>query len=151
MKETQETQFPSLGRDDPLKEEMATHSSILAWIIPWTEEPGELWSMRSQESDMTEQLSAHTHTHTFIQNGKLKWNKVRVMQSCPTLCDPVSCRLPDSSVHGISQARILEWVIISFSRGSSQSRDGIHVSCTAGRFFAVWATCQYRRHRDILG
>ena len=66
MKETQETQFPSLGRDDPLKEEMATHSSILAWIIPWTEEPGELWSMRSQESDMTEQLSAHTHTHTHL-------------------------------------------------------------------------------------
>ena len=42
-----------------------------------------------------------------------------VVKSCPTLCDPMDCRLPGSSVHGISQARILEWVAISFSRGSS--------------------------------
>ena len=40
--------FPSLGGEDPLEEGMATHSSILAWEIPWTEEPGGLWSMRSQ-------------------------------------------------------------------------------------------------------
>ena len=45
-----------------------------------------------------------------------------VTQSCPTLCDPVDCSLPGSSVHGILQARILEWVAISFSRGSSQPR-----------------------------
>ena len=44
-------------------------------------------------------------------------------QSCPTLCDPMDCSLPVSSVHAIFQARILEWVTISFSRGSSQSRD----------------------------
>ena len=43
----------SLGREDPLEKEMATHYSILAWIIPWTEEPGELQSMGSQESDIT--------------------------------------------------------------------------------------------------
>ena len=42
-----------------------------------------------------------------------------VAQSCPTLCDPVDCSLPGSSVHGILQARVLEWVAISFSRGSS--------------------------------
>ena len=42
-----------------------------------------------------------------------------VAQSCPTLCDPVDCSPPDSSIHGILQARILEWVAISFSRGSS--------------------------------
>ena len=47
---------------------------------------------------------------------------------------------PGSSVHGISQARILEWVAISFSRGSSQPRDQIWVSCIAGRFFTNWAT-----------
>ena len=40
MQETQETQIQSLGQEDPLEEEMATHSSILAWRIPWTEEPG---------------------------------------------------------------------------------------------------------------
>ena len=48
MQEMRETQVQSLGQEDPQEEEMATHSSILAWEIPWTEEPGELWSMRSQ-------------------------------------------------------------------------------------------------------
>ena len=48
---------------------------------------------------------------------------VLVAQSCPTLCDPMDCSLPGSSVHKIFQARILEWVAISFSRGSSQPRD----------------------------
>ena len=48
MQKTQEMQFQSLGQEDPLEEEMATQSSILAWIIPWMEEPGELQSMGSQ-------------------------------------------------------------------------------------------------------
>ena len=48
--------------------------------------------------------------------------KVLVAQSCPTLCDPVDCSPPDSSVHAVLQARILEWVAILFSRGSSQPR-----------------------------
>ena len=50
---TQETWVRSLGRDDPLEKEMATHSSVLAWRIPWTEESGRLQSIGSQESDMT--------------------------------------------------------------------------------------------------
>ena len=49
----QETQVQSLSWEDPLEEEMAAHFSILAWRIPWTEEPGGLQSMGSQESDMT--------------------------------------------------------------------------------------------------
>ena len=49
----QETQVQSLGREDPLEKEMATRPGILAWRIPWTEEPGELQSTGSQESDMT--------------------------------------------------------------------------------------------------
>ena len=48
MKETQERQVPSLGREDLLEKEMATHFSILAWKIPWTVEPGRLQSMGSQ-------------------------------------------------------------------------------------------------------
>ena len=52
-----------------------------------------------------------------------------VTQSCPTLCDPMDCSPLGSSVHGISQARILEWVAISFSRGYSQPRDRTHISC----------------------
>ena len=63
-----------------------------------------------------------------------------VTQSCPTLCDPVHYSPPGSSVHGIIQARILEWVAISFSRGSSWTRDRTQVSCIAGRCFTVWAT-----------
>ena len=49
----QETQVQSLGQKDPLEKEIATHSSILAWRIPWTEEPGGLQSMGSEESDTT--------------------------------------------------------------------------------------------------
>ena len=59
---------------------------------------------------------------------------------CPTLSDPMHCSLPDSSVHGILQTRILEWVAISYSRGSSQPRDWTWVSHIAGRFFTIWAT-----------
>ena len=53
MLETQETQVQSLGQEDPLEEEMLTHSSILAWEIPWMEEPGGLQSMEFQELDTT--------------------------------------------------------------------------------------------------
>ena len=60
-----------------------------------------------------------------------------VAQSFPTLCDPTDCNLPGSSIHGIFQARIREWVAISFSRGSSQPRDRTWVSCTAGRLFTI--------------
>ena len=53
-----------------------------------------------------------------------------VAQSCPTLCDPLDCHLPDSSVHGVLQVRILKQVSISSSRGFSQPRDPTPVSCT---------------------
>ena len=60
-----------------------------------------------------------------------------VAQSCPTLCNPVDCSPPGFSLHGILQERILEWVAISFSRGSSQPRDRTQVSRIAGRCFNV--------------
>ena len=63
--------------------------------------------------------------------------KALVTQSCLTLCDPMDISLPGSSVHVILQARIMEWVPIPFSRGSSQLRDQTQVSCTAGGFFTV--------------
>ena len=62
--ETQKTQVRSLGLEDPLEKEMATHSSILSWRIPWTEEPGGLQSMGLKESDTTE---AAERTHLWIQ------------------------------------------------------------------------------------
>ena len=58
-----------------------------------------------------------------------------VAQWCLTLCDPMDCSLLGSSVHGILQTRILEWVAIPFSRRSFPPRDQTPVSCTAGRFF----------------
>ena len=60
-------------------------------------------------------------------------------QWCPTLCNPMDCSWPGSSVHGIFQTRILERVAISFSRGSSWSRDQTQVSCSADKLF-TWAT-----------
>ena len=61
-----------------------------------------------------------------------------IAKSCLTLCDPMKCSQPCSSVHGISQARILEWVSISFSRGSHGHRDRTQfASCLAGRFFTI--------------
>ena len=66
--------------------------------------------------------------------------KVLVVQSCMTSFNTMDCSPPGSSVHGILQARILEWVAIPFSRGSSQPRDWTWVSCIAGGFFTVWAT-----------
>ena len=73
----------------------------------------------------------------FIQGWKCKV-KVLVAQACPTLCDPMDCSLPGSSVHGILQARRLEWVAIPFTRGFSQPRDWTQVSWVAGSFFTVW-------------
>ena len=67
-------------------------------------------------------------------------SKVHVAQSCLTLCNPVDCGLPGSSVNGILQIRILEWVAYPFPRGSSQPRNRTRVSCVAGRFFTSLAT-----------
>ena len=62
---------------------------------------------------------------------------VLVIQSCPTLCEPMDYSLRGSSVHGILQARILEQVAIPFSRESSPPRDRTQLSCTTGKFFTI--------------
>ena len=67
----------------------------------------------------------------FIPAPGTEFLKVNVTQSRSTLCDPMDCSLAGSSVHGILQARILEWVAVHFSRGSSQPRDGTQVFRTA--------------------
>ena len=127
-----ETPVWSLGWKDPLEEEIVTHSSILAWEIPWTGEPGGLQSIGSQKSQ--------TRLSDYTTSWESHCEVSEVAQSCPTLCDLVGCSLPGCSVHGIRQARILEWVAISFSRGSSWSRDQTRVSHLAGRRFNLWAT-----------
>ena len=71
----------------------------------------------------------------------------RLTQLCLTLPNPMDCNSPGSSVHGISQARLLEWVSIPFSRGSSGPRDQTWVSRIGGRFFTAWATGEARIHQ----
>ena len=90
----------------------------------------------------------HTHIWLYYLPYMCMYSYIvnsEVAQSCPTLCDPMDCSLPGSSVHGIFQAIVLEWIAISFSRGSSQPRDQTRVSCIVDRSFTVWAT------REIQG
>ena len=143
---------------------MATHSSILAWRIPWTEESGGLQSMGvARESDMTEySWQEYWSGLPFLPPGDLPnpriecaspaspalaggffttsatWEAVlnlcmraKSLQSCPALCNPMDCSPPGSSVHGILQTRVLWWVAVPSSRGSSQPRDRTYVSCVS--------------------
>ena len=80
-----------------------------------------------------------------------KWKWKLVTQSCPTLCNPKDCSLPSSSVHAVLQARILEWVAISFSSGSSQLRDWTQVSCIAGIFFTNQRETLYMHRKAPWG
>ena len=89
--------------------------------------------------------SSHVMSAKRLECLRWQWRKntcwtvcVFVAQSCLTLCGPMDCSLPASSVHGILQARILEWVAIPFSRESSLPRDWTLVSHMTGRFFTVW-------------
>ena len=66
-----------------------------------------------------------------------------VAKLCPTLCNPMDWSLPGSSVCGILQTRMLEWVAMPSTRGSSWSRDRTLVSCITGRFFTIWGTLDY--------
>ena len=137
---------------------MATHSSILAWRIPWTEEPGRLQSIMLQRvrydwsnlAHMHKERSDHCHDSWEITLNTLEFpdrnvfvihrgGGALVSKSCPTLTIPWTVACPGCSVHRILQARILEWVAISFSRGSSLPRNQTGVSCIAGRFFTSWA------------
>ena len=94
------------------------------------------WANVHQRNDGETILKAKKKkfNETIIIICLLKENESGVAQSCPTLCDSIDCSLPGSSVHGIFQARILEWIAISFSR-SSQPRNWTRVSRTVGRHF----------------
>ena len=78
------------------------------------------------------------------QNWKLYVSEAKVAQLCQTLCDPMDYSPPGSSVHGILQARVLEWVAMPSSKESFQPRDRTKVSHIAGRFFTIWDTREAR-------
>ena len=183
----QETWVQSLGREDPLEKEMATHSSILAWRIPWTKESGRLQSMVFQESDTIWWLNHHhqiekisviyqaerasishnlssffplflpllpikkpdmvmlswtyhlVHFSNTCEGASFPTSALTCVLSHVWLCNPMDCGLLGSSVHGIFQKRILEWVTGFFSKESSWSRDWTCVSCIGRQVPYHWA------------
>ena len=126
---------PFLGWEDLLEKSTATHSSINAWKIPWTEETGRLQSIGSHRvghnwsnlacmhACLCVFLCIHTCIHAYIQSYILYvipiWGvydaTAKSLQSCPTRCNPTDGSPPGSPVPGILLARTLEWVAISFS------------------------------------
>ena len=128
--------------------------------MPWTEEPGGPQSIGSQRvgydsvtnsffwaADFWFLMYSHPVEDLGISVGSLLWKSLSHLwgyfclfaKACPTLYYPMDCSLPGSTVHGISQARILEWVAISSSRGSSQPRDQSYVSCIGRKILYHWA------------
>ena len=137
-------QIQSLGWEDPLEKEMATNTCILTWEIPWTEEPGKLQSAaKSFQSCSTlcdprlpcpwdspgKNNGVDCHFLLQCMKGKVKFTFTEVAQSCPTLRDPMDCSPPGSSVHGICQARVLEWGAIAFSELQSAAAAKSLQSC----------------------
>ena len=82
-----ETRVGSLGREDPLEEEMATHSRILAWRIPWTEEPGGLWFIGSKRI-------GHDCADKRVQTLRLSWEGGHLSSASGELCCPLLLQLP---------------------------------------------------------
>ena len=154
-----------MGQEESLVEGMEIHCCILAWEIPWTEEPGRPQSIGSRRvtHDWSNLVRMHPSLHNFklikahqlfpcnpfIPNkGKFGGKTIsaymrmpvcvhvyikymfaaKSRQSCLTLCDPTDGSPPGSPIPGILQARIPEWVAISYSRGSSWPRDGTLIS-----------------------
>ena len=125
---------PNRVADDLLENNM--------WLILWYFLSFCLWISMSIRlglfpSSLMLPLGCVTHNAVrFLEMGFLLIHAhVKVVQSCPTLCDPM-----DYTVHGILQARILEWVAFPFSRGSFWPRNRTRVSCIAGGFFIIWIT-----------
>ena len=123
----------------------SVHGILQARIRIWVAMPSSRgssrpkdWTHDSYVSCIDRQVLYHWSTRGAHMNYSVQsiiWSEVKVAQLCLTLRDHM-----EYTVHGILQARMLEWVAVLFSRGSSQPRDGTQVSCIAGGFFTSWAT-----------
>ena len=159
-----------------LEKEMATHSSVIVWRIPGMGEPDGLPSMGLHRvgHDWSDLAAAAAATELQKRRTWLKWLSTHddftwlcdfffhcvmlclVAQLCQTICDPLDYSPPGSSVHGIFQARILEWVAISYSRESSWPRYwtyGSYDSWIAGKFFTLLSHWKIKSspHRHSAG
>ena len=94
---------------------------------------------RMQVQSLVGEVRSHKPKINQQKNKKSRPNQVKMLvaQLCLILRNPMDYSPPGSPIHGILQARILEWVAIPFSKGSSQPRDQTHVSCIADRFFTI--------------
>ena len=123
---------------------------IQARILEWATISSSRGSSQPKDWTCISCIDRQILYHCATWEAQVNVRVVLVTQSCLTLCNPMDCGPPGSSVHGILQARILEWVAIPFSRGSFRPRDRTWVSFIAGRFFTVWATGKPRYNENIL-
>ena len=118
-------------------------ASIFPSIRVFSNESAKYWSFSfsvSLSNEYSGLISFSIKIHVLKLNRVKERVKLKVGQSCLILCDPMDCSLP---VYGIIWTRILEWVAISFPRGSSWPRDWTWVFCLVGRFFTIWTTTEY--------
>ena len=132
---------------------MAIQSSTIAWKIPWTEESWTLtWELQGFKGknnhlwleDPREQILYFYNLLLLCKKKKERERETLVLKA------NVDCSLPGSSVHGIFQAIVLEWIAISFSRGSYWPRDRTRVSHIVDRRFTVWVTGEQRNYVGFI-
>ena len=119
------------------------YSGLISLRIDWFDLPVVHRTLKKESSPASQFESVNS---SGFRCCEVKWS----CSSCLALCDPMDCSLAGSSIHGIFQAIVLEWVAISFSRGSSWPRDGTQVSHIVDRCFTVWATSEVRCCNGLL-
>ena len=137
----QETWVQSLGWEDPLEKGMATHSRILAWKIPWTEEPGGLQSMEWQR--VGHNWSKLTHMHTFLYSIKLFWRGIEENSRMgktgegngnplqyPCLENPMDRGAWWAAIHGVAELDMTEWLHFHFSLSCIGEGNGNPLKCS---------------------
>ena len=122
----------------------SVHGILQARILGWVAMPSSRGSSQPRNQTCDPGIEPGSPV---LQEDSFHWTSVRAktFQSCPTLCDPMDCSLPSSSVHGILQARILGWVAVPSSRESSLPRDQTHIS------YFSWTGRQFLYHYHHLG